>query len=203
MTSEHFRCERQRLSGARALAGRWLTLVATAIAAGGCATPPTDGAREYLDAKSAATVTVAARPLVFARERPELAVHARDYLTLVPVDVNRAGTHVLYFYGYSWSTIDKRRLGDVADAEQHFELIADGRRIALTPVKAKPRAIGLAEPPLKAPADTAQVLISATSREVLAFLAGATVIRVVAVQAGMSERYELWADGRAAIAALL
>ena len=48
--------------------------------------------------------------LVFARERPELAVHARDYITLVPLDVNRMGKHSLYFYVYVWSTIDKRGL---------------------------------------------------------------------------------------------
>ena len=78
------------------------------LAVGACASQPPDVPRQYLDQQSAATVTVATGALVFARERPELAVHARDYLTLVPVDVNQAGTHRLYFYCHVWSTIDKR-----------------------------------------------------------------------------------------------
>lgn len=200
MISESSRCSSRT---ARSFVAGGMALALLSAVSGGCVTAPSDGVREYLDEKSAATVTVAARPIVFARERPELAVHARDYLTIVPVDVNRAGTHVLYFYGYAWSTIDKRGLGNAAPATPQFELIADGRRIPLTPVAIAPRAIGLAEPPLKAPADSAQLLISMTSREVLAFLADATDVRVVAVQAGVGERYTIWADGRAAIAALL
>ena len=82
-------------------------------------TAPSDGEREYLDEKTAATVTVCGAALVFARERPELAVHARDYLTLVPVDVNRAGHARQYFYGYAWSTVDKRRLQASRGATAH------------------------------------------------------------------------------------
>jgi hypothetical protein len=48
---------------------------------------------EYLDEVSAATVSAVGTPLVFARARPELAAHARDYVHLVAVDVNRAGRH--------------------------------------------------------------------------------------------------------------
>jgi len=49
------------------------TLVAAllgAFVAAGCITRHDPGAREYLDERTAATITVATRPLVFARARP-------------------------------------------------------------------------------------------------------------------------------------
>lgn len=181
MTSRHVR---GRLAGAAA--------VAAAIGAlAGCAVAPTDGAREYLDEQTAATVTVGAPTLVFARERPELAVHARDYLTLVPIDVNRAGSHAQYFYAYIWSTIDKRGTDDVATLAR-FELLADGRRIPLTPVPGRPRDIGIGTPPVPAPARSAQLLLSSTTREVQEFVAAADEVMAVAVLDGVAEPFPLW-----------
>jgi hypothetical protein len=173
--------------------GRGLALVLAALLAAGCATPESaSGEREYLDQVTAATITVGSPTLVFARERPELAVHARDYLTLVPVDVNRAGSHSQYFYGYVWSTLDKRGLAEEATAAWRFDLVADGRRIALTPVAGGPRDLGLSEPPLPSPARSAQVLVAPTNREVQAFVAAASEVRVVATHDGGAERFELW-----------
>lgn len=178
--------------GSLARACRLGCVVAVLLTAG-CATPQfASGEREYLDEFTAATITVGSPTLVFARERPELAVHARDYLTLVPVDVNRAGIHSQYFYGYVWSTLDKRGLVEEATATWRFDLVADGRRIALTPVAGEPRDLGLGEPPLPSPARLAQVLVASTSREIQAFVAGATELRAVAMHEGGAERFELW-----------
>lgn len=170
-----------------------LALGTAAILAAGCAaTPAPDSAREYLDEQTAATVTVGSRPLVFALERPDLAVHARDYLTLVPVDINRAGTHAQYFYGYVWSTIDKRRAGEGDRGWPRFELIADGRRIPLVPIAGTPRGIGLGEPPLPSPTASAAVLVAPTTREVQEFVARADVVVAVAHREDASERFALW-----------
>jgi hypothetical protein len=170
-----------------------LAAVVAVLLAAGCATPESaGGGREYLDEVTAATITVGSPTLVFARERPELAVHARDYLTLVPVDVNRAGTHSQYFYGYVWSTLDKRGQAEEATDARSFDLVVDGRRIALTPVAGQLRDLGLGEPPLPSPARSAQVLVAPTSREVQAFVAGARELRVVATHDGGAERFELW-----------
>jgi len=174
-------------------AGRGLGLVLAVLLAAGCATTDSaNGEREYLDEETAATVTVGGPALVFARERPELAVHARDYLTLVPVDVNRSGAHAQYFYGYAWSTLDKRGLPEEAAAALRFELVADGRRIPLQPLAGEPGDVGLGERPLPAPARSAQVLVAPTSREVQDFVAGAKELRAVALRDGVAERFELW-----------
>lgn len=173
---------------------RW-ACAGVAVMIAGCASgrPADDVQREYLDEQTAATVTVGGRPMVFARERTELAVHARDYLTLVPVDVNRSGTHAQYFYGYVWSTIDKRGVEDGGDRPASFELIADGRRIPLVPLSDEPRSLGLGEAPLPPPAASARVLVSATSREVQEFLLRAHEVVAVAVRDGAAEPFALWA----------
>jgi hypothetical protein len=181
---------------------RRLVVVVVALAAGACASPPSDGPRQYLDEKSAATVTVAREALVFARDRPELAVHARDYLTLVPIDVNRMGTHEVYFYGYVWSTIDKRGSGYLRDGVAGFEIIADGRRIPLVPVNATPRELGLVEPPLRAPSASARLLIARTDRETLAIVTNAGELSAAELNDGLSEPYVLWSGSPGALLAL-
>lgn len=171
-------------------------IVVTAVmaAAAGCvATTPREEVREYLDGQTAATVTVLGRPMVFAMERPQLAVHARDYLTLVPIDVNRAGAHKRYYYGYAWSTIDKRALGDDEAPPVRYELVADGRRISLVPLSGQPRDLGLGEEPLPPPNASALRMIAATTGEAQEFVATAQDIVAVAVREGGGDRFALWA----------
>lgn len=167
----------------------------------GCAaTEPVAAVRDYLDEQTAATVTVAGSGLVFARSRTEYAINARDYVTVVPVDVNRTGAHQLYFYCYVWSTIDKPNASEPAD---QFQLVADGRQIPLAPASATPRALGLGEQPVEPPALNARVVVAATTREVLQFLMKAKDLAVVGTRNGLTERYDLWSDQRAGIEAFL
>ncbi len=179
-----------------------LAVFAIALASGACASPQSDGPRQYLDEKSAATVTVARDGLVFARDRPEFAVHARDYLTVVPVDVNRMGSHATYLYCYAWSTIDKRSSAAEGDGSAQFEIIADGRRIPLVPMNATARELGLAEPPIRAPSGSARLLIVRTDRETLALLAAAGALGAAVLHDGISETYELWSGNPGALLAL-
>lgn len=170
----------------------WSSL-AVAVMLAGCATSaPGGGGREYLDAETAATVTVGAPALVFARERPDLAVNARDYLTLVPVDVNRAGVHAQYFVGYAWSTIDKRSLADEPASPSRFELVADGRRVPLAQHPGSLRELGLGDPPVPPPARSAMLLVAPTSREQQDFVLAAADVRAVLLRDSGSARYELW-----------
>ncbi|MGH8264254.1 MAG: hypothetical protein ACRET4_12300 [Steroidobacteraceae bacterium] len=58
---------------------------------------------EYLDEKTAATVTAVHAPLVFARERRDVAANLRDYVTLVAASVNRSGNISYVLIAYFWS----------------------------------------------------------------------------------------------------
>jgi hypothetical protein len=168
-------------------------VLAMALAAASCASGPGHDVVARTGAPADSTVTVAHGTLVFARERPELAAHARDYLTLAPVAVGGDGSQSLYFYGYVWSTIDKRGLPSSDDDVGQFELLADDRRIPLVPVQGTPSDLGLAVPPMRAPSASARLVVSATDRATLEYLASASTIRAVLVQpGGRSARYELW-----------
>lgn len=164
------------------------------VFAGGCAATPEEAAlpREYLDTATAATVTVGVPSLVFARDRTEYAVHARDYLTLVAVDVNRAGQHAQYFFGYAWSTIGKPSAPAQSTQPSRFELVADGRRIPLVHQPGPLRELGLGEAPLPPPSRTAELLVAPASREVQEFVQRASELHAVLVGDVGSARYELW-----------
>ncbi|HEX7375258.1 MAG TPA: hypothetical protein VF277_09790, partial [Steroidobacteraceae bacterium] len=166
----------------------------------GCATTDPAAVHDYLDEQTAATVTVGGTGTVFGRARTEYAINARDYFTVIPVDVNRGGTHVLYFYCYQWSTIDRPNASDRASG---FEIVADGRQIPLTPASASLRTLGFGQYPVEPPALNALPLVAVTTREVLSFLAQAKEVSVVATRNGLSERYELWTDQRSAVEAFL
>lgn len=176
---------------ARRRVGALVVMAATSLA--GCAASgPVSQQREYLDAKTVATVTVGEPVLVFARARPELAANARDYLTLVPLDVNRAGVHRQYFFGYSWSTVDKRFAAGEQLSPPQIDLIADGRRIALTPHPGPLAELGLGELPVSPPSRSATLLVAPASREQQQFVADAAELRAVLQRDGASERFDLW-----------
>jgi hypothetical protein len=174
----------------------WLLGAAIAACAiTGCtATKP--ATREYQDEHTAATVTVAGRGLLFAEAQSAPSVNARNYLTLVPVEINRGGTHVLYWYGYTWSTVD-RRFGH--EPPEQYALVVDGRQITLTFRDATPQELGLSAAPVKPGSPDARTIVAITNRADLRLVADSKELGAVGNRGGTLEPYDLWEDGRAAI----
>ena len=91
-----------------------LLLALTALAS--CTTQPPhrptskakSNSTEIFDEQSGSTLSVVAKPLVFARARSDVAAFARDYATLVAVEDDRSGTYTQYLLLYRWSTVDRR-----------------------------------------------------------------------------------------------
>ena len=83
-----------------------LLLVLTALAS--CASRPPTAAQEIFDESDASTLLVTAKPIVFARERSDLAAYARDYATVVAVEIDISGEYSDYLLVYRWSTVDRR-----------------------------------------------------------------------------------------------
>lgn len=164
-------------------------LCAFAALAQGCAGSGPAQPREYLDERTAATITVAGESLVFALERPELGVNARDYVTLTAVDVNTSGRHAQHLVGYAWSTLDKRRLEEDVGS---YELVVDDRVLPLARMQGGFASIGVDAPPIAPPARAAVPLSAAVTREQLQFVLDATTRRVVRTRDGVAERFELW-----------
>jgi hypothetical protein len=98
----------------------------------------------YLDSLTAATITVSAEPWVFARERPDIAVNVRDYLSLYALEVNRSGERRTYLLVRVWSTVNP------ADGPPEdpviLDIAADDRVLSVQPVSAEPRTFGVGEP---------------------------------------------------------
>jgi hypothetical protein len=174
------------LSFSNALAiGALLAAVLTA----GCASEQPAGPREYLDERTAATITVAGESMVFACERPELGVNARDYITLTSVDVNTSGRHATHLVGYSWSTLDKRA---IKESDSRYEVVADDRTLPLQPMPDGFRSIGVNEPPIPVPSRSALPLTAPITREQLQFLRDTPGAHIVRTRDGVTEQFELW-----------
>jgi hypothetical protein len=187
-SSGHFRNDGTRIRRTVAIALATGALIAALLLAG-CASEQPAGPREYLDERTAATITVAGESMVFACDRPDLGVHARDYVTLTAVDVNTSGRHATHLVGYAWSTLDKRA---VHEGDGHYEIIADDRTLPLQPMPDGFRSIGVNEPPIPVPSRGAMPLTAPITRDQLQFLRDTPGAYVVRTRDGVLERFDLW-----------
>src|SRR5260370_26883984 len=113
-----------------------LLMVLTALAS--CASRPPAASQEIFDESDASTLLVAARPIVFARERSDLAAHARDYATVVAVEVDISGDYSDFLLVYRWSTVDRPMLPPPHPAGGAMRLVADGRLFDSIPLDRLP-----------------------------------------------------------------
>jgi hypothetical protein len=155
--------------------------------------------QEYLDERTAATITVVGAPLIFAYARTELAANARDYVTLAAAAVNRSGAISYVLIGYFWSTVDPRLRQDALPSVQPLILQADDRRLELTLRAASAREAGIGVPVHAPPGVTATPTVYATDLATLRFLTEAHRLSLLADSGGTALRYELWEDQRAAL----
>ncbi len=153
-----------------------LLLVATCLPQSGCVAVRA-GARQYQDESTAVTITVATDPVVLAREVSMLAVNARDYVSLFPLEVNRSGQRRYYFYGYSWSTIDRRQTpGATVPSDDELTLQADDRTVVLRMSSRELQNAGLRTLPVAPPASGARPLLFPTDRATLLFVGTARAL---------------------------
>jgi hypothetical protein len=113
-----------------------LLMVLTALAS--CASRPPAASQEIFDESDASTLLVTAKPIVFARERSDLAAHARDYATVVAVEIDISGDYSDYLLVYRWSTVDRRMLPPPDPAAGALRIVADGRVLDFKPVDKLP-----------------------------------------------------------------
>jgi hypothetical protein len=113
-----------------------LLLVLTALAS--CASRLPTASQEIFDESDASTLLVAAKPLVFARERSDLAAYARDYATVVAVEIDISGEFSDFLLLYRWSTVDRRMLPAPDPAGGALRIVADGRIFNFKPIDKLP-----------------------------------------------------------------
>jgi hypothetical protein len=103
-----------------------------------CSSVPPAPAHEILDEQSGNTLLVVAKPLVFARARTDVAAYARDYATLVALEVDQSGKYSQFLLLYRWSTVDRRMSSPPDPLAGELRILAEGRSIDLMPLEQIP-----------------------------------------------------------------
>lgn len=172
------------------------------LAVGGCAAVE-PGARQLLDERTGASWVLAEEPLVLARERRDLAVQARDYLTLLAVEANESGRRRLLLVVHQWSTIDARTRGGLGGVGPLL-LVADGRDLLLNPA-ADSGSRTLTEAARFGRPEDAEVVTTLypIDADTLRYLATSQTLRAALPQGQPPLPYALWRDGRPALLRLL
>src|SRR5690349_20861983 len=165
----------------------------------GCMTSP-PGARTVLDARTGVTMTMVDLPLVLARERRDVAVKARDYLTLVAAEINESGHRQLVWVAHQWSTIDTRAADVLPTPGEPLMLVADGRDLRLQPLPLAMSA-DLARNPALLPPDDANAVTTlyAVDTATLEYVATSDKLTAAFPQSRLALPFAVWTDGRPAL----
>ena len=81
---------------------------------------------DSLDPQTGVTVTRTTAALVLFRDNSGAAAHARDYLYLAPLEVNRMGEFRYYIWLAAWSTIADTDSAELRDALEAIKVLAAG-----------------------------------------------------------------------------
>jgi hypothetical protein len=101
---------------------------------------------EKLDLGTGVTVTHATAPIMLYRDNSAYAAHARDYVYLGPVEINRMGEYSYYLWLGIWSTISDAARSYQRDGFESITLYADGEPLQLELVGWTLESIGVSEP---------------------------------------------------------
>jgi hypothetical protein len=155
--------------------------------------------RELLDETTGNTLSVVAAPLVFARQRNDVAAYARDYATLVAAEIDQSGTYHDYLLLYRWSTVDRRMSPPPDPAAGTLRIIAEGRVLDLTPLDYMPTGLEHRRELYVPPHGDIVAHAYAVNTDTLRYIAASGSLSVQMPQEALSEPFTLWQDGREAL----
>ncbi len=174
-----------------------LALIAQALCA--CSGTPSRPGREIFDERTGNTLTVVSKPIVFARDRSDVAAYAHDYATLVAIEVDHSGTFKNYLLLYRWSTVDSRMLPRPRPNEGAMRLLSDGRELNLEPLESLPVQVA-SERDLHVPHHGAALMRAyATDPATLRFIAASGTLTLQMPQESLDTPFTIWEDGRPAL----
>lgn len=101
---------------------------------------------ESLDYGTGVTLTRATAPIVLYRDNSGRAAHARDFVYLGPIQVNRMGRYSYYLWLGIWSTLDDASRSEQRDGFESIVLYADGEPLQLEIAGWSADAIGASRP---------------------------------------------------------
>ncbi len=163
------------------------------------AAPP----HEIFDEQSAMTLSVVSVPFVFARERSDVAAHARDYATLVAAEIDRSGDYRDFLLLYRWSTVDRRMAPPPPQSAGALRIVADGRVIDLQPVERMPVSLTQSRALYVPPHGDVIPRAYAADPALLHYIAACRSLTLYMPQEDLKTAFTLWQDGREALANFL
>ena len=187
----------KQTSHASALLQRWpvgfrSVLFTMALVVTGCTGATKDtGLNEYFDEATGITVASLLEPAVFYREEPLLAANARDYVSMGPVELNRAGRRDYALWLLYWTTIDRVPRADLGSDPVY--LMLDGEPMELkTDKTAQVSAPDLGRSPYAKPIDAGTVIVYPVTRDQLRRLSEARDIRIQVPGGASRGDYRPW-----------
>lgn len=166
------------------------TLVLLTVALFGCAHSPEPLGRK-LDPQTSVTITYSPVPILLYRDDPAHAAHARNFVSLAPVEVDRSGGYKYFLWLGIWSTNHAVSAIDARDGFESLVLYADGEPLALDVAGWTPSAIGASEPVYAQPVASAIDAYYEVTADQLRFIADADhlSLRTTGFE---SQSFELW-----------
>ena len=147
---------------------------------------------EKLDPLTGVTVLSATRPLVFYRDNSGYAAHARDYVYLGPIEINRMGARSYYLWLGIWSTMrDDLRQSPQRDGFESVVLYVDGEPFPLEIEGWTPASIGVSEQVYVRPVAGATDAFYRVTADQIRFMATASDIELH-TRGAQPAQYRLW-----------
>jgi hypothetical protein len=170
------------------------------LALGGCVASHAPLTREILDEQSGNTLIVVSAPLEFARARTDVAAYARDYATLVAVEIDNAGSYSDFLLLYRWSTVDRRMSPPPAPDQGELHILADGRDIELQPLADMPISLAKRQELFVPPHGDLVAHAYRADGATLRYIASSRRLIVRLPQERLDTPFALFRDGRKALA---
>jgi hypothetical protein len=101
---------------------------------------------QKLDPMTAVTITYVKSPLIFYHDQSGRAAHARDYVHMAPLEVNRGGTFRYFMWLGIWNTLQDRQTGGPRDGFESIVVLADGEPRVLDLSGWTAASVGASEP---------------------------------------------------------
>jgi hypothetical protein len=159
--------------------------------------------REIFDEQSALTLEVVSMPFIFARDRGDVAAHARDYATLVAAEIDRSGEYSDFLLLYRWSTVDRRMSAPPPPSAGALRILADGRAVDLQPLPRVPISLTQSHSLYVPPHGDVVPRAYAVDAALLRYIAACNSLTLRMPQEEINTPFTLWQDGREALAKFL
>ena len=157
--------------------------------------------RNKLDPTTGVTITYSQTPMVFYRDESGKAAHARNFVHLGPLEVNRMGDFRYFLWLGVWNTLQDARPGETRDGFESIVIYADGEPLALEISGWTVEAIGASEAVYLRPVSSAADAYYEVTVDHLRLIAASSDIRVQST-GSRPQSYELWDEQKSAKAGL-